>query len=58
VVVRAEQPQPDLVANGKRQRTVVAATSRRDVEVLLIVLYAAYVLAVGATIVVVLRWGF
>lgn len=58
VVVGAEQPQPDLVANEKTQQTVAAATSFRDFEVLLIVLYAAYVLAVAATVVLLLRWGF
>jgi hypothetical protein len=59
VVVGAEHPEADLVAKEEPQQTLIAArSSLRDFEVLLLVLYAAYVVAVAATVVLLLRWGF
>jgi len=57
VVVGAEHPEADPVAKEEPQETLIAR-SLRDFEVLLLVLYAAYVVAVAAMVVLLLRWGF
>lgn len=58
VVATAEPPQADLIEKTEPQQIRVTRTSFRDLEVLLLVLYAAYALVVlGVTAFVVMELG-
>ncbi|MGX9575979.1 hypothetical protein [Mesorhizobium sp. f-mel] len=58
VVATAEPPQADLIEKTEPQQIRATRTSFRDLEVLLLVLYAAYALVVlGVTAFVVMELG-
>ncbi|MER8508514.1 hypothetical protein [Mesorhizobium sp. M0199] len=58
VVVATEQLETDSIEKAEPQETRIAASFVRDFEVMLLVLYAAYALAVlGATAFVLLELG-